>query len=182
MTNLLGPARGAAARLLVHLHGGSVGEDLDVRGRIFIRGRGRVILGNRVVLDASRVPIELHAVDVDSEIVIGDDVHIEGGTSIEAQRRVQVGARCHIASFAKLMDNHFHEASGDRSRKPRSVPLVLEDDVQIGTRAILLPGAYAERGVVLQPGAVLTKRVRRGSIVSGVPGRVVGTATPRENG
>jgi UDP-3-O-[3-hydroxymyristoyl] glucosamine N-acyltransferase len=164
-----------AARLLVRAKAASVGDALDVRGRIWIHGQGRVVIGNRVRLDANAVPIELHAIDPGSEILIGDDVVLEGGVSIEAQSRVQIGARCRIASFAKLMDNHFHEAAGDRKRRPASLPLIVEEDVQIGARAILLPGAYVERGVVLQPGAVLTKRVRRGSIVSGVPARVIGT-------
>jgi acetyltransferase-like isoleucine patch superfamily enzyme len=59
------------------------------------------------------------------------------------------------------------------------VPLVVEEGVAMGARTILLPGAYVGRDVVLQPGAVLTKRVPRGRIVSGVPARVIGTTVTR---
>jgi acetyltransferase-like isoleucine patch superfamily enzyme len=167
-------ARAAASQLFVRARVTSVGKDLQVHGRIWIHGRGRIVIGDRVRLDAWQVPIELHAIEEDAEIVIGDDVVLEGGVSIEAQRRVHIGARTRIGSYAKLMDNHFHEVVGDRTRRPESSPLVIGADVAIGARAILLPGAHVEERVVLEPGAVLTKRVRRGSIVSGVPARVIG--------
>jgi acetyltransferase-like isoleucine patch superfamily enzyme len=122
-----------------------VGRSPSVVGRIWIHGPGRVLVGDRVVFDASSAPIELHA-GPGAEIVIGDDVQVAGGTSIEAQSSVTIGERCRIQAYSKILDNHFHPLRGDRSVRPASTPVIIESDVTLGRRAIVLPGARVRRG------------------------------------
>lgn len=149
----------------------AVGRGSEARGRIWIHGRGSVRIGDGVLLDGSRSPIELHALDTGSVIVIEDGVHIAGGASIEAVLSVTVGARTRIGSFARLMDNHFHSLVGDRHRRPPSAPVRVGRDVEIGARAILLAGAEIGDGATVGPGAVITRRLRvaPGERASGVP-------------
>ncbi len=52
-------------------------------------------------------------------------------------------------------------------------PVVIEDDVWIGTRAIILPGVRVGAGSIIGAGAVVTKSVPPYSIVAGNPARVV---------
>jgi acetyltransferase-like isoleucine patch superfamily enzyme len=54
-----------------------------------------------------------------------------------------------------------------------SRPVVIEDHVWIGMRAIILPGASLGRGAVVAAGAVVSGSVAPGSVVSGVPARQV---------
>ncbi|MEV7663036.1 DapH/DapD/GlmU-related protein [Paenarthrobacter sp. NPDC089316] len=54
---------------------------------------------------------------------------------------------------------------------PREV--VIEDDVWIGARAIILPGVRVGRGSVVAAAAVVTKSVPPFSVVAGNPARVV---------
>ncbi len=131
-----------------------VGRSPRVFGRLWIHGGGQVRLGERVRIDAAEFPVELHA-GPEAEIVIGDDVQISGGTSIEAQQSVTIGDRCRIEAFAKILDNHFHPLRGDRRVKPPSAPVVVEADTSIGCRAIILPGARIARGTAVRPGAVI---------------------------
>ena len=131
-----------------------VGRSPQVTGQIWIRGAGRIRLGDRVRFDAADAPVELHA-GPGAEIVIGDDVAISGGTSIEAQESVTIGDRCRIEAFSKILDNHFHPLQGDRRVRPPSAPVVVEADTSIGCRAIILPGARVPRGAVVPPGAVI---------------------------
>lgn len=60
-------------------------------------------------------------------------------------------------------------------------PVVIEDDVWIGTRAIILPGVHIGKGAVIGAGAVVTKDVPEYAIVGGNPARVIRlrTETPR---
>jgi acetyltransferase-like isoleucine patch superfamily enzyme len=153
----------------------SVGRDPVVRGSIWVHGSGSVRLGDRVVLDARSAPIELRAVDPGAEIVLGDDVHIEGGASIEAVQSVTIGARAHLGWFSKIMDSNFHSMTGDRHRRPTPYPVVVGEDVRIEARALLLPGSRVGAQSTVASMAVVTRHLRilPGSLVRGHPAVVV---------
>ena len=52
-------------------------------------------------------------------------------------------------------------------------PVIIEDDVWIGRRAIIMPGIVVGKGAIIGAGAVVTKNVSQYSIVGGVPARVL---------
>jgi acetyltransferase-like isoleucine patch superfamily enzyme len=135
-----------------------VGADARVRGTVWVHGKGRIDVGERVVFDAADAPIELHAA-AGSTVAIGDDCTLAGGTAIDATHSIVIGARCRIGPFCRLMDNHFHALRGDRQARPTPAPIVVEDDVELGACAILLPGAHVCRGSRIRPRAVIRRRV-----------------------
>lgn len=53
-------------------------------------------------------------------------------------------------------------------------PIIIEDDVWIGSRVIILPGVKIGGGSVIGAGAVVTKNVEPYSIVAGNPAKVIG--------
>ncbi|MEW6432419.1 MAG: acetyltransferase [Myxococcota bacterium] len=110
-----------------------VGDGVQLRGHVYIHGGGHISLGRGVVLNGRAMPIELH-VAPGAVLAIGDDTVLEPGTSIEAQERVDIGTRSHLRRLAKVMDNHFHPVGGDRHRRPRSKPVVLEAGRHVGHR------------------------------------------------
>lgn len=55
--------------------------------------------------------------------------------------------------------------------EPRAV--VIEDDVWIAARAIILPGITVGKGAVVAAGAVVTKDVAPYTVVGGVPARLI---------
>jgi acetyltransferase-like isoleucine patch superfamily enzyme len=55
-----------------------------------------------------------------------------------------------------------------------SRPIVIEDDVFIGARAIILKGVTIGKGCVVGAGAVVAKSVPPYSVVVGNPAKVVG--------
>jgi maltose O-acetyltransferase len=54
-------------------------------------------------------------------------------------------------------------------------PVVIEDHVWIGSRAVILPGTSLGRGAVVAAGAVVSGRVPPMTVVGGVPARPLGT-------
>ncbi|MDP2361557.1 MAG: acyltransferase [bacterium] len=51
--------------------------------------------------------------------------------------------------------------------------IVIEDDVFVGTRAVIMPGVRVGRGSVVAAGALVTRDVPPDSVVGGVPAKVI---------
>lgn len=58
-----------------------------------------------------------------------------------------------------------------------SAPVVIEDYVWTGSRALILPGVTLGKGCVVAAGAVVTKNVEPYTIVGGVPAKKIGERT-----
>lgn len=149
-----------------------VGARVEVLGDLYVVGRGRVELGDDVRLDGRAAAIELRT-GPGGVLKLGDGCVLHHGVSLEAEERVELGPRCELHAFAKVMDNHFHPVHGDRLSRPASKPVTLGEGVVLGPRSIVLPGAQLEDGVALGPGVVISRRVRAHTALSGAPPRVV---------
>ena len=130
------------------------GRNVQLRGRVWIHGGGKVEIRDHSRVDASELPVELHA-EREGEIVIGKGVEIGGGTSIEATARVLIGDGARIGRLCKMLDNSFHETRGDWDRRPPSQPVEIGAGAIIGDRAILLPGARVKPYQIVAAGAVV---------------------------
>lgn len=53
-------------------------------------------------------------------------------------------------------------------------PVVIESDVWIGSRVIILPGVVVGRGSIIGAGSVVTKNVEPYTIVGGNPAKIIG--------
>ena len=90
-----------------------------------------------------------------AKIVIGSDSALSG-TVICCAESVVIGERVLVGSNCVLVDTDFHPLSpGARRRHPtegaKSRPIVVEDDVFIGTQSIILKGTTLGRGCVVGP-------------------------------
>lgn len=148
----------------------AVGPDVVARGHIWVYGPGLVRIGARVRLDGLSAPIELHAGPC-AQIVIEDDARIASGASIEAENMVRIGRGSSVGRFCKIIDNHFHRTT-THDAKPESVPVIVEENVSLGPRAILLPGAHIGQGSVVGAATVVTRRVPPGVLIAGQPATV----------
>lgn len=146
----------------------AVGRGVRVRGRVHVHGGGTVRIGDRVIFDGARAPIELHAMPGGS-IVIEDDVVIGPGTSIEACASVRIGRGATLAELCKIMDNHFHRPGGDRFEKPLSVPVAIGAEADLEARVIVLPGGRVGRGARVLAASVVTRTIPDGATAAGVP-------------
>ena len=52
-------------------------------------------------------------------------------------------------------------------------PVIIEDDVWVGTRSIILKGVRIGRGAIIAAGSVVNRNVSPYSIVAGMPARVI---------
>lgn len=148
-----------------------VGPYTRLLGRPYIRNGGTIVIGERVVIHSIIVPSELSAVD-GGAIEIGDRTFLNYGLLITAHELVRIGRDCLIGHHVTLMDNNLHDLV-DRRRAPPSQPVVLEDNVWLGDRVIVLPGVTIGHGSVIGAGSVVVKDVPAESVAVGNPARVV---------
>jgi acetyltransferase-like isoleucine patch superfamily enzyme len=144
--------------------------------------QGRLRVGDRVRLVSRPVCLEL-AVGGDGVLEIGEGAFINYGGSIAATKHVQIGKNCSIGTHVLIMDNEFHRLEpGRRNEMPDSRPIVLEDNVWLGARVIVLPGVTIGENSVVGAGSVVTRDVPANVIAAGVPARVLrpldGTVAP----
>jgi acetyltransferase-like isoleucine patch superfamily enzyme len=114
----------------------------------------------------------------DAEIVIGDGAAMSGAT-ICAQIRVVLGNRVTIGANSAIVDTDFHRLEPERRfESGAAAPVVVEDDVFIGTQVLVLKGSRVGRGAVIGAGSVVTGEIPPGMVAAGNPARVVRAVEP----
>lgn len=110
-------------------------------------------------------------------VSLGDRCFIGAGTRLYAwNERITIGSDVMIAADVLMITrNHGHQRTDIPMTRQgyTNAPIVVEDDVWIGFRAVVLAGVTIGRGSIVGSGAVVTKDVPPYSIVGGVPARVI---------
>lgn len=107
-----------------------------------------------------------------SNIEIGEDSVVGEGVVLDGRAKLTIGNHVDIASEVMIY-NAEHDIK-DLNFRAVSAPVVIEDYVFIGPRAIILPGVTIKKGAVVGAGAVVTKDVEERIIVGGVPAKQIG--------
>ena len=107
-----------------------------------------------------------------ARLKIGNGTYLNRNTLIIAVGSVTIGADCRIAWDVIIMDSDLHPVDAD-NQPTSSSPVVIEDDVWIGCRSIILKGVRLGRGAVIAAGSVVTKDVPPHAIVCGAPARII---------
>jgi acetyltransferase-like isoleucine patch superfamily enzyme len=113
-----------------------------------------------------------------ANIVIGKDTIIGEGAVLDGRDKLHIGDHVDFASEV-MVYNAQHDVN-DPGFKAIQEPVIIEDYVFIGPRAIILPGVTIGKGAVVAAGAVVTKNVAAFAIVGGVPAKVIGERNRKE--
>jgi acetyltransferase-like isoleucine patch superfamily enzyme len=146
---------------------------LSVRlfGRIYFRAGGDVEFGNGVCLVGNVVPIEIVSYK-GSHISIGDHTFINYGASITAYQHVKIGRHCLLGHHLRILDRNEH-GTKHRDVAPPAAPVVIDDNVWIGSHSIILPGVCIGRNSAIGAGSVVTRDVPANCLAVGNPARVL---------
>lgn len=146
-------------------------------------GLKHVKVGNRVKIGRS---VELTAVDnyngqfFKPEIVIGDRTIIRDYSQITAINSIRIGNgvltgpnilitdNAHGASVANLLD-----VEPNIRLLFSKGPVIIEDNVWIGTKVSIMPGVHIGRGAIIAANSVVTHDVPPYCVVAGIPAKVV---------
>lgn len=107
-----------------------------------------VYIGNNCVIQSAHGNIK-----IGNHVMFGPGVHLHGGN--------------HVMNQVGVYMDQIQKKFGD------DPDLIIEDDVWIGSNAIILGGVTIGRGSVIGAGTVVTKSVPPYSLVVGNPGKVI---------
>ena len=109
-------------------------------------------------------------ITVGAESYVGPHSVLFGAGEIHIGNKVAIGPDCVITSHGHT----FADGQLDIiDQETEFEPVVIEDDVYIGTGSVVLHGVRIGRGAVVGAGAVVSRDVPPGAVVLGVPARVV---------
>jgi acetyltransferase-like isoleucine patch superfamily enzyme len=130
-----------------------LGDHVSVQENVLINAnRGHVVLGDRSWLGPGSI--------------------VYGNGGVEIGRDVMVASQCAINTVS-----HYSDRTDTPMNRQGTYcdPVVLEDDVWVGTAAVILQGVRVGRGSIIGAGAVVTRDIPPYSIAVGVPARVAGS-------
>jgi len=126
-------------------------------------------------------PTKLATVRAGAEIRIGNEVGISGACIVCAQK-IHIGSEVLMGANVVIVDTDFHPINPVGRRHSDDIaqigvaPVIIEDNVFIGTNATILKGVLIGKDSVVAAGAVVaTGDYPAGSILAGNPARIIGS-------
>ena len=117
---------------------------------------------------AGRGPSDLALLRIGAHTIIGDRTHVNCQTSIS------IGTHCAISWDVEILDSDMHTiVAEDGQALPNRAPVVIEDRVWIGMRALILKGVTIGHDSIVAAGAVVASSVPPRSICAGNPAKVI---------
>lgn len=110
---------------------------------------------------------ELKNISIGEDTIIGEKVVLDG------RDKLTIGNHVDIASEVMIYNSQ-HDMNAEDFAEHVDAPVVIEDYVFIGPRAIILPGVTIGEGAIVAAGAVVTKDIPPYAIAGGVPAKIIG--------
>ncbi len=147
------------------------GRNFRISGRLVVRGPGRVVFGDDVLIDGTVTP---WTYSEDAVIRVGSGSYVNG-TRFGCQREITIGDGA-ILGDARLMDTDFHSTLASRHDPDapiRVAPIHIAENVWIAAAVGVLPGTRIGRNSVVGFGAVCAGEYPADVIIAGNPAAVI---------
>lgn len=165
-----------------------VGRQVTWGGTVpLIYGDGEIRIGDYVTVGNNQTWVVGFKYPAKARLLIGAHTSINYRTTISVAKSVTIGQHCQLAGEIKIFDNNSHPLGYRQRRGPHSLtdadvaPVVIEDDVWVGTNCLILKGVRIGRGAVVAAGSVVTKDVPPFTLVGGNPARVLKSIATTED-
>lgn len=145
----------------------------------------QIILGKNVTLNSDRryyhlgmySCVKLVADKKGSLIKIGDNTRVNG-VCIHAFNNITIGQNCLLAANTQIIDSNGHLLSFDNlanriNTQDKGKPIVIEDNVWIGTGCIILGGTVIGSGTVISANSVVKGHIPSNCLYGGNPSKLI---------
>lgn len=94
---------------------------------------------------------------------------------VNVETEVLLSENVRVSWDVQIMDTDFHWLRDNSGRvRPHTRPVIIEHDVLVGARSMVLKGVLIGHGAVVGAGSVVRRSVPAGTVVSGNPAEEVG--------
>ena len=133
-------------------------------GCTFLSGRG-LIVGKDVTLSVSNK----------AQLIIGENVGIGNRSQIVCHKSIKIGNGTIIAPGVMIYDhNHLYDKNtGVKQREFDDGEVVIGSHCWLGAGCIVLKDVHIGDSCIVGAGSVVTKDIPAGTVVAGVPARVI---------
>ncbi len=150
---------------------------------VHLLGRGRIIAEGNVKIGYFPSPLfmntcaHIEARTATASINIGDGTHLNNNfVAIAEHTMISIGKNCKIGTSVEMLDSDFHGinlADRSRSRPEWAKPVVVGDNVFIGSNTRILKGVTIGSGSVIANSSVVTRDIPSNVIAGGNPAKVI---------
>lgn len=148
----------------------TVGDSVKILRNTIIKGPN-IIIGDRSVIH------EYCLINTrGGAFKIGSDSSINAFSKLSCKGTVTIGNGVRIGShFSLVASSHVFKDSNQPIFKQgiESKGIIIEDNVWIGTKVVILDGVNIGKNSIIAAGAVVNNNVPENSIVAGVPAKVI---------
>ncbi len=156
----------------------AINRNVELGDNIKIKAIENLTIGKEVKITDG---VFLHCGQYDKKIRrgkidIGDYTYIGPNCVLFGEGEIEIGSYCMIAPGTVITSQQHTFTRCDipmRKQPSEHAKIVIEDDVWIGSNAVILPGIRIGQGSVIGAGAVVTKDIPPYSVAVGVPARVI---------
>ena len=174
--------------LLAWMWGMRYGKAVLFQGKTIIRTRrvGEILLGDHVVFNSQALTnlVGLMGANVldtsgGGRIIVGDHSGFSS-TVISSRAEIQIGCRVKVGGNVRIFDHDFHSVDAKIRCTPddrlhiKTAPVIIEDDVFVGTNAVILKGTkIGARSIVAAGSVVFGVQIPPDSLVKGNPAQII---------
>jgi serine acetyltransferase len=108
-----------------------------------------------------------------ADLEIGPRSFINDCSTLTCFEHLTIGSGCSISWNTNILDTNVHQLIVKGAARPRSQSVTIQDNVWVGTGAVVLPGVTVGKGAVVGAGSVVTRDVPPGAVVAGNPARII---------
>jgi acetyltransferase-like isoleucine patch superfamily enzyme len=150
----------------------------------WVQGKGDIILGDNVTLDGRSNIFFAARFCERPTLRIGDNSGFGHECAFSVGKEIRIGSHCRFASNIAIFDSSGHpsEPTARMRGEPPAVddvrPVIIGDNVWIGTGCIIYPGVTIGDNSIVSAGSVVMSSVPANTVVAGNPARMVRTLAP----
>lgn len=171
-------------KIKLTISGVQYGKNCHLYNRVYLlkKRRAKIIIGDNFTFSSGDNFNQLSRnvrgsiyVDNDANIFIGNNVGISS-SCIWSTKSIYIGDNVNIGADCLILDTDAHNIDYIERRQHgcrKSAPIVIEDDVFIGTRCIILKGVTIGARSVIGAGSVVAKSIPSDCIAVGNPCKVI---------
>lgn len=176
------------------MNGVRFGKNLSVANRVYVNNRGEVRIGDNFCFSSGdninpicrNIRGTIISQCKESSIIIGNNVAISSAC-LWAKTRIEIGDNVNIGGDCLIMDNDSHPHNY-LQRRPEyleevgsqrylesipSSPIVIENDVWVGARCIILKGVKIGARSIIAAGSIVTGDIPSDVIAGGNPCKII---------